>query len=261
MIALLTDFGLADTYVAQMKAVIWRHLPATPIIDLTHEIPAFDVWTGAWQLASGFRWLPPGSVTVAIVDPGVGTERRILVVEAGGRFLLAPDNGLLTLVLQEHGVKNVAVLRSDWPKRDEVAPTFHGRDLFAPAAARVLASGGIASVVQASAHAELPPMMLPTMPLREGKGWQATVLAVDRFGNIITNLGPQHCAGWRTIMCEPERGETVYFPVGRKFSDSAPGRWIAYLGSGGKFELARNQANAAANLQLKPGATVTLLPV
>jgi hypothetical protein len=241
MIALLTDFGLADPYVGAMKGVIAGIAPGMPVIDVTHGVPPQDVRVGALFLDAAWPWFPPGTVFVCVVDPGVGTRRRPIVVSAADRLFVGPDNGLLSL-LPDPIFRRIDVA-GPLPSR-----TFHGRDLFSPIAAR-LATGALAFVDVGPLVDDAVRIDIPA-PRAETDGWSGEVLYVDGFGNAITNL-----AGTDSGSVEVS-GERL--PVVTAYGDAPPGGLVALTGSTNRLEVAQRDGSAAATLGLRPGATVRL---
>lgn len=250
VITLLTDFGLRDEYVGVMKGVILSICPAARPVDLSHEIPPGDVRSAGWMLSWAWRYFPIGTVHVAVVDPGVGSSRRILCLEREGHLFLAPDNGLLSPLLQ--GLRRPD-LRAVTERRYGLKPvsrTFHGRDLFAPAAAH-LAAG-------------LPPVRLgsrvrrclrwtPPRVSRTAGRFRGEVLAVDRFGNVVTNVpgAALRRVGCRRLRVEA-KGHRVLGPLG-SYSAAAPGQPLAIVGSRGLLEISVRDGSAAEVLGLKAG--------
>ncbi len=222
-LVLLTDFGVSDAYVGVMKGVIASVEPALRVIDLTHGIPPQDVERGAEVLAESWRWFPAGSVFVAVVDPGVGTARRALVARVGERYFLGPDNGLITRIAAQDAVRDVRSMPDTWglPAR---SATFHGRDLFAPAAARLAA--GLVAFDDAVATGFIA---LPERP-------PGTVRAIDAFGNAITDL-PGRPDGLVVWTPADDRVPVRVSVVGT-YADGKAGALVALTGSGGSLELA-----------------------
>jgi len=241
IVTLLTDFGAGSGYPAQLKGVLLRSVPGVQLVDLSHEVPAYDVLAGALLLEACVRWFPPEAVHVAVVDPGVGTARRALAVaDPGGRQLVGPDNGLLTAFLGPG-----ARVRQIAPGEAVPAPasaTFHGRDLFAPAAA-LLATG---TALEALGPAVEDPVRLdwPTAR-RRGRELAGTTLAADSFGNLLTSVTEADLAGAPVASAAVE-GRTVRFV--RTFGDAEPGELVVYLGSGGRVEVAEREGSAEAAL-------------
>jgi S-adenosylmethionine hydrolase len=255
VVTLTTDFGLADPFVGVMKGrIVGRH-PDARIIDLTHEIPAHWPAEAGFWLARSFRYFPPGTVHVAVVDPGVGSARACAAIEAESHLFLAPDNGLLGAVLES--VANPVARRVDDQalQRAGVASpsaTFHGRDIFAPLAAE-LAAGRLQPADLGAIVHDLVPGWLeePTAGLREVAG---TVVTVDRFGNLITNIGSEAVGAGHVQLAELDVG-----PVRRTYSDVASGASLALIGSGGLLEIAVRDGNASQTLKAGRGARVQVV--
>lgn len=240
-ITLLTDFGTADGYVAEMKGVLSSLAPEAPILDLTHDIPPQDVELARLTIARYWRRFPPGTVHLAVVDPGVGTARACLAVESDGRRLVGPDNGILSPALLLAGARAVSL-----PIPATASRTFHGRDVLAPAAA-ALAQGATLDMLGQPFDT---PIVRRTREAqrREDGAVLGEVIAIDRFGNAVTNLVGARAgvvaAGGRPV---PIRGTYADVPVG------AP---VAISGSTGLLEIAVREGSAAATLGLVRGATV-----
>ena len=245
LVTLLTDFGTADGYVAEMKGVILSSAPGTAIVDVAHDIPAHDVDAGRLALARYWRRFPVGTVHVAVVDPGVGTARGALAVGSGGHAFVGPDNGILTPALLSGRAEAVAL-----PVPPAAAPTFHGRDVFAPAAAALARGEPVASL----GTPVLEPVVRRTPePRRLDNGVIAgEVIAIDRFGNAITNL-----VGVRGGTVEVA-GTTL--PMARTYGDVASGALTALCGSNGLIELAVRDGSAARQHGIRRGALVLFRP-
>ena len=248
---LLTDFGLQDTYVGQMKAVLLARAPGCLPVDLGHGVPPQDVAAGRRALAEAWPHLPESCVVLAVVDPGVGTARRPLAVRLGSRIAVGPDNGLLTDLVGAAGAAVVA-LDPDAMGLSSPSSTFHGRDLFAPAAA--LAASG--TPIEALGSPLEDPVRLPSEPApeRTGDGWRGRVVAVDRFGNLITDLRSHHVDG--PVAVEIPGGRPV--PVVETYADAEAGALVALIGSNGKLEIAVNGGSAAVETGLTVGAWVRI---
>ena len=243
IITLLSDFGTADGYVAEVKGTLMSRSPEAVIVDVAHDLPAHDIEAGRLALARYWRKFPSGTVHFAVVDPGVGSARRPLAVESDGRFLVGPDNGLLSPALLLAGAKAVEL-----PVPPGAAPTFHGRDVFAPAAA-LLAAG---SPVDALGAPVTDPEIRRTREARRvaDGAIEGVVIPVDRVGNAVTNLLAAHGG-------VVEVGK-LRLPVLRTYADVAPGTPLALVGSSGLIEIAVRDGNAAALLGLARDATVLL---
>lgn len=255
LFALLTDFGTADTYVAQMKAVLLSRHPQAGFLDLTHEVPPQDLWTAGYHLATALPWLPPETCTIAVVDPGVGTRRSILLVQWESQAVIAPDNGLLTQFAREFPLQSCRAVAPDLPEFAEASATFHGRDLFVRIASRLAAGETIESISRPVAFDECH--QLPVQPRRTGAGWQLRVLAIDHFGNIITNLnGAEFPLGAKLTFQYQEH--SMVCPLSATFASVQEKAFLAYAGSSGKLEIAIRNGNAAAQLQLRAGNQLTV---
>lgn len=241
LITLLTDFGLSDSYVAEVKAVLLSRAPGAVLVDVTHQVPPGDVRAGQFLLARAWHRFPPGTVHFAVVDPGVGTARRALAAAAGGHLFVAPDNGLLSF-LEKPRFVSVAIPA-------DAAPTFHGRDVFAPAAA-ALASGKrleeLGSSITDPTISHLP------SPHHDGTAVMGEVLYVDRFGTLISNIpGPDVEPGVRIRVAGTDVGA-----LRRTFGDVERGTLVAFVGSGGTVEVAVRDGSAARLLGVGVGAEV-----
>lgn len=251
MITLLTDFGLADYFVPAVKGVILSINPAVQILDLTHDVPAHDVRGGAFTLAACCWEFPPGTIHLAVVDPGVGSERRAILVEAGGHRFVGPDNGLFSFIYARHPEARVFHLnRSDF-FRPTISPTFHGRDLFAPVAAHL--SLGVAPSAMGDQIKDFICFDLP-QPTRNSQQLIGHVLHIDRFGNCITNLTERdlpldQARRSRALFC----GRTLT-QFGTHFAEAVNREALfAYPGSAGYWEVALWCASAAEALGARVG--------
>ncbi len=254
-IALLTDFGLSDPYVGQMKGVLARLAPGLAVLDISHRVAPFDLAQAGFFLAASAPHFPEDAVFVAVVDPGVGTDRRIVAVERGEQIFLVPDNGLLGLVLEEPRPLRAFDLSAAVPPH--ASATFQGRDVFAPLAAHM----GL-GVDPAALGPQIGPETLARLPWSraraEGGVLQAHVLHVDRFGNCALNVRADGNDLGR------ERSFTLSLPARRPvrlvrtYADLAPSEIGILAGSQGFYELAVNQGSAARLLGLKPGDDLSL---
>ncbi|MDE3151133.1 MAG: SAM-dependent chlorinase/fluorinase [Gemmatimonadota bacterium] len=242
LVTLLTDFGTADGYVAEMKGVLMTGAREATILDLSHEIPPQDVDAARLALARYWKRFPEGTIHVVVVDPGVGTPRAAIAVESQRRYLIGPDNGVLSPALLAPGVRVVEL-----PVAAGASHTFHGRDVFAPAAVH-LATGQAFDALGAP-FAE-PVIRRTPEPHRAPDGSVVgQVVTIDRFGNAITNL-----LGVRGGTVEIV-GRTI--PVRRVYGDVATGAPVAVVGSSGLLEIAVRDGSAAAQLGVARGAPVT----
>ena len=252
-VTLMTDFGLRDHFVAAMKGVMLNITPELTLIDITHEIPRGDIHSGAFTLGQCCFYFPSGTIHLAVVDPGVGSHRKALAVEAGGHFFVAPDNGLLTHVLKAHEDFTAHEITAEQYFLKPVAATFHGRDIFAPVAAWM--SRG---VPLSQLGPPLPnPVRLPFKEQRrEGDSIiHGTVLAVDHFGNLITNLKSSDAPRAFKIVADGRELHTLR----RTYTDGAPGEIFVVAGSAGYLEIVMRDGSAAETLRLQVGASVVLI--
>jgi len=253
LITLTTDFGQRGPFVAVMKGVILDRAPGVVIVDLMHDIPVhWPIEAGFW-LARAYRYFPAGSIHVAVVDPGVGTTRDILAAEHDGHVFLGPDNGLLAPVIGEkpaccHRLAERWRSAQGWPAPSS---TFHGRDIFAPLAAE-LAAGRVKLPDIGPRVAEIAPAALEAAALGEQEV-RGTVVTIDTFGNLITNIEAGMLARFR----KPEvltGGHRL--PLRRTYGDTSPGEFLALINSFGVLEIARAEGSAADGLGLGRGAPV-----
>jgi hypothetical protein len=253
-VALLTDFGHSDPYVGQMKAALLRKAPGCTVLDLSHEVEPHNILQAGFFLAASWPYLPAAGVTVAVVDPGVGTARGILLLQKNGKYALVPDNGLISLLLDLPGDNRIWSVAAPELTR-EASATFHGRDVFAPLAARVVlgtSPGWLGRTVPAESAVRLP----QRAPRLSGEVLEANVVHIDRFGNCILNLVASAWSTWirqrSPTLAEPP-GQAVV-PV-RTYAE-IPGGGLGILdGSQGYLELALNQASCAERLGLRIGDT------
>jgi hypothetical protein len=251
MILLFTDFGPGGPYLGQMRAVLAEIAPATPVIDLMSDIPAFDARLGAYLLAAHAPSFPAESVFLAVVDPGVGSARPPLVVRAGNHWYVGPGNGLFALVLRRAAAAGLEAPRAweiDW-RPERLSATFHGRDLFAPVAAR-LALG------EAPPGTELAAERLARLPGTDWPDDLARIVYVDRYGNATTGLRAETLAPGATLRAG---GRTLN--RARRFSELPPGAAFWYENANGLAEIAVNRGHAAHDLGLTPGTEVTVANV
>jgi S-adenosylmethionine hydrolase len=256
VIALLTDFGTRDHYVGAMRGVALGICPDATLADITHDIAPQDVLGGALELAAAFTYFPSGTVFLCVVDPGVGSARRGIGVEAGGYHFIAPDNGLLTLVLRACPPTRVVELTERQYARTEISRTFEGRDRFAPAAAWLARGTDLCALGPPLATWQL--LDVPEPRVQDGQ-ISGVVLRVDRFGNLVTNIdrrSVQQVAGGRRIIVEAA-GRPVPDVV-ETYAEAAPGSICALFGSSGHLEIAINGGSAAASLGLSRGAPLSV---
>ena len=257
IVTLITDFG-AGPYVGAMKGVILATAPGTTIVDISHEISPQEIIEAAFVLAQCAFDFPPGTVHLAVVDPGVGTSRRIILAEANGEIFLAPDNGLLTLALAKGGKARAWSVENPNFFRHPVRATFHGRDIFAPVA------GAIAAGEKPDAFGpEIPAAEVRRLkiahPRKTAGGIAGEVIFVDRFGNLVTNItastiGRLASPGRLTVACAGRKISGLK----RTYADAAAGDLAALIGSFGLLEIAVANGSAADFLGGRTGEKVTV---
>jgi S-adenosylmethionine hydrolase len=245
LITLLTDFGTSDSYVAEMKAALYSGAPDVSLVDVTHSVPPGDVRAAAYLLSRTWHRFPAGSVHLAVVDPGVGSSRAALALAAAGHWFVGPDNGLFTSVLKDSEVEIVSL-----PTPSGASPTFHGRDLFAPAAAAI--ASGTALHTLGEAFRGIPERLSYREAFHEGKTVVGEIVYVDRFGSLVTSLTPDLVPSYATVEVE---GLDIG-PLRRTFADVPTGGLLAFVGSGGAIEIAVRDGSAARRLGIGVGGRV-----
>lgn len=250
VVTFTTDFGDSDAYVGAMKGVVLSLAPNATLVDISHAIPPQDVRTAALILADAAPYFPPGSIHVAVVDPGVGGDRAAIAAAAGGQLFVGPDNGVLSLAATQP--RQVFRVDGDLCRRARVSATFHGRDIFAVTAARLAAGHAIAETgTPAAAMIEIS--MPASVPLADD--CRGEVLHVDGFGNLITTFVADAVTGRWQLACG---GQRFLLDGGRTFSDVATGALVLYVGSSGRVEVAVRDGSAARLTQARNGSPLHL---
>lgn len=247
IITLTTDFGLRDAYVATMKAAVLRHCPQARLIDVTHDVPPQDVLCGSIALERAVAGFDPGTTHLVVIDPGVGTSRRMLVVRLKGQHIVCPDNGLITWAWRMHGAGQAHELT--WRPDSTTSTTFHGRDIMGPVAGMLARGAELSSVTRPIDD----PILLDLSPATEPVG---VVIHLDRFGNATTNI-PRECLAPRPKGIVHLRGQPLG-PVMSTYSDVGKGNVLALIGSSGLLEIAVRDGSAAANLNVQVGDEVVV---
>ncbi|MBW4461380.1 MAG: SAM-dependent chlorinase/fluorinase [Nodosilinea sp. WJT8-NPBG4] len=258
-IALLTDFGLQDSYVGVMKGVIATLAPTAQLIDLTHDLPPQDCYAARFTLLSAYPYMPPGTIYLVVVDPGVGTQRRAVTVQTFQGTFVGPDNGVLSGIWERDSQRNQGVLNAveltnmAYWRSPHPSTTFHGRDIFAPVAAH-LANG----VPIDDLGTRIDPQSLISLPLQApiatATGWIGAIQYIDRFGNAATTIPA-------SIVITSDWSVTIgdhTLPGGQTYGNVHPGQGLALVGSHGFVELAVNQGNAQQQIGLVVGDRVEL---
>jgi hypothetical protein len=251
-VTLLTDFGLADSYVAAMKGVILNINPSATIVDISHDTPPQDVLHAGYLLFSSYRYFPRGTVHVIVVDPGVGTARKILCLETEDFYFLAPDNGVLTFIVNSVYIKKIVNVTNRDYFLKPLSRTFHGRDIFAPVAAHL--SRGISLEKLGRQARQIKKIDLPK-PKVTDEGLQGIIIHIDRFGNLITNISKGDFDKFRRgrpqseirIQVKSSKGIDIRDSYACIRKNSPSGIW----GSSGMLEISLNQGDASRILKAK----------
>lgn len=254
LVSLVTDFGLSDTYVGQIKATILGVWPSLRVVDLTHQIPAQDVGEAAFQLATGWAAFPKGSVHLVVVDPGVGTPRRPIAFAFRGHFFVMPDNGLATLVLGGALPDSLVVLDRPEFYRSRVSKTFHGRDVFGPVAAHLAAGRALDEVGTPALPDSIVLLDLPPIE-RSENAVRAPVVSIDHFGNCRTLIRADDIP-WAPSMVWVRCGQAVVRGIVDTYGSVPEFHTLALFGSHGGLEIAVRQGNAAKAWNIARGTTV-----
>lgn len=258
IVTLTTDFGLKDSYVAEIKAVILDICQNAIIVDITHEIKKFDIRMGAYVLACAAPYFPKGSIHLVVVDPGVGTQRRPIVIQTQRSLFVGPDNGILFLAAKKQNIIRIHELTNPDLMEPKVSNTFHGRDIFAPAAAHL--ANGIKPENFGPKISELEKPEFSKTTRAKGK-LVGTVLHVDGFGNIITNITKKEVEQTylRGVICLELPHYEVKLKLGKAYGEVKPLESIALIGSHDFLEIALNQDNASKKFRVKAGDRIKLL--
>ncbi len=256
IITLTTDFGDRDHFVGTMKGVILRILPTAQIVDICHQVTPFEIAEAGFVVAQAYRFFPPRTVHVVVVDPGVGTMRRPILVEAAGQYFVGPDNGVFSMIYarEKHKVRHITAERYFLKP---VSDTFHGRDIFAPVAAHLrkgIPPSRFGKLIQDYLRSDF------FKPVRTGKRyWTGRVLKVDRFGNLITNLTLEDVPDLAFRPFRITVGARVVDRMVRTFAEAEPGELVVIPGSSGFLEIAMNQQSASEYLKCGVGAPVEVM--
>lgn len=243
-VTLLTDFGTQDAYVGIMKGVIACFAPQAHVVDLCHAVAPQDIAGAAFQLAAAWKFFPRGTVHVVVVDPGVGTDRAILAVQAGGFFFLVPDNGVIAPVLSAApSVDKIIRVENDAFFLKPVSNTFHGRDIFAPMAAHIINGHPLESFGPAVQDYDTSgfPAPVESRLSDHGREIEGEIVHVDHFGNLISNIPVSPGTSVVRVTC----GDVELTTLQNTYAEGAPGALIALVGSSGYLELAVNKSRAA----------------
>lgn len=245
IITLLTDFGTTDHYVAEIKGVLLTRAPGVTLVDITHGVYPGDVRSGAYILGRTWHRFPRDTIHMVVIDPGVGTDRAALVLAAAGHCFVGPDNGVFTPMLRDIPIAAVVL-----PTPETASPTFHGRDLFAPAAAALARGTPLQTLGQP--FTGMPERLAYTIPHFEGKTVVGEIIYIDRFGTLITNLTSELVPAYARLEVE----DLDIGPLRRTFGDVGTGGLLAYIGSAGAIEIAVRNGSAARRLGVGVGGRV-----
>ena len=260
IITLLTDFGLNDEYVGTMKGVILSVNPSAMIIDITHNIDPHDIIQAAFTIKSSYKFFPKGTVHVTVVDSGVGGSRAIIAIEMAGHIFLAPDNGILTLLIKEGNIDKI--IRVDNKKffLKSVSQTFHGRDIFAPVSAHISSGVEINQIGTPITKNDLVKLSIPEPRISDKGELIGSIVSIDRFGNLITNIDSNCLKNF----CKPEAGEKPEIRIGdskivglsKSYENSEFNSPLIIIGSRGYLEIAINCGSAKKYLKAEKGDTI-----
>lgn len=257
IITLITDFGLKDGYVGAMKGVIFRINPEARIVDITHEVEVHNVFDAAFVLAAVYRFFPRGSVHLVIVDPGVGSNRRPILIETEEYYFVGPDNGVFTFVSEFSEIKRIITISEPKYLLPRISDTFHGRDIFAPVAAyltRGVDPGEFGSPLKKYKKLRIP------RPRKKGKEILGEIIQIDKFGNLVSNITEESIGelllgkGYQIIV-----GGRKISRLSSSYSGVKKGRILAIFGSSGFLEISVNQGNASRALSLGKGDLISVI--
>ena len=255
ILTLTTDFGLSDHYVGVMKGVILGICPRARIVDISHDVTPFEIAEGAFTVAQAYRYFPKKTVHVVVVDPGVGTARRPILMEAAGQYFVGPDNGVLSMVYSREKHRIRAIANEEYYLKP-VSQTFHGRDVFAPAAAHLAAGVAPAQMGKIVADYLRPSFEKPS---QSGKRtWVGRILKIDRFGNLITNFHVGEFPDLERKNVEMAIGPTHVSVMARNYAECGPGELFLIFGSSGYLEVSTSQGSAAKAIGCQTGAPAEL---
>lgn len=250
IITLLTDFGISDAYVAMMKGVILSINRNAELIDITHSISTGSIFQGAYILKETFSYFPVGTVHMAVVDPGVGSKRRVIVVNASGHFFTGPDNGIFWPIIEKHKDAVIYELTEDKYFLPHITNTFHGRDIFAPVAAHI--SLGLNIHQLGKPISDTKKLVIP-LPHSHDNTLTGQIIRIDNFGNLITNITAYDLAGFLGNK-EPviHTGKIKIYGLNKTYSDKENGEVLAIINSSNQLEIAVNMGKASQYIGKEP---------
>lgn len=260
VVTFTTDFGLTDAFVGILHGVVLNIHAETTVVDICHAVPSYDILNGAWTIAQAYRYFPPRTVHVVVVDPSVGSSRRPIIAESSDHIFVAPDNGVLTLVETREEKFVVRHVIADRYFLQPVSQTFHGRDIFAPVAGWL--SKGVAPAEFGPEISDYVRLPLPVIERVGDNSLRGAVIKVDKFGNLITNISEQEAPalfgpappGFKLLIA----GQTIT-RLAHSYAEGEEGEFFGILGSSGYLEVAAKQASAAEKLSAGVGTPVGLI--
>ena len=279
IITLLTDFGTIDPYVSIMKGVILSINPNVNIIDISHNVPKFDIVKGAFILFNSGRYFPEGTIHVIVIDPGVGSERLPILIKTKRYYLIGPDNGVLSLLAYKDGIEKIYTLNNPKYFLDRVSMTFHGRDIFAPVAAHLSMGVNLSEFGnEIQSIKKIDEIYFSNPIIKSECEIIFNIIDIDGFGNIITNISAEtilklikklkenikkdekfiYIKVYKGVDFDESKSLSISFPFKRTYDDVKKGEFLALIGSHGNLEFSQNQDNAAKHLKILPGDKLCL---
>lgn len=256
VITLTTDFGLQDYYVSAMKAVMLGIAPEARLVDVSHDIPSQDIMAGSWVLKNSAMLFPSGTVHTVVIDPGVGTERHAVALKIEDQYFVGPDNGIFSLLTTDQSYTAVKLNKKEY-LRESRSNTFHGRDVFAPAAAHL--SRGVTLEELGEPLDELISYRW-MQPIADKDGLEGTIIHIDKFGNLITNISSDLID---EVLADKQVkiyvGNVILNEINTTFGAVTEGEPVAYIGSAGMLEVGINQGNAQKMLGVQKGAQISII--
>lgn len=256
-VVLMTDFGLKSSYVAQMKGVMLQINPEIEFIDLTHGISPQNIKEGAFVIGGSYKYFPKGTIFVCVIDPEVGMERKIVLLKADGYYFIAPDNGILTLVMEKEKETEIYSIENIKYFLEKISPTFHGRDIFAPVAAYLSLDTGLSEF--GSKIEDLRKIVLKELIIKENE-IQGEVIFMDRFGNAVSNIEGEYLREKNIDLTSLVVKFKGYYIIGisKSYADKGVGELLAIIGSNGYLEVAINKGSAEEECGIKVGDKVKI---
>jgi S-adenosyl-L-methionine hydrolase (adenosine-forming) len=257
IVTLTTDFGLVEPYVGVMKGVICSINQSVQLVDITHSVQSFDILDGALAISQAYSYFPPDTIHLVVVDPGVGSSRRPLIAKAGQHTFVAPDNGVLSLVYEREEALSVHHITAEHYFHQPVSNTFHGRDIFAPAAAYL--SKGVEAAKFGDQITDFVRFAAPKPKPAGANSWKGVVLKTEKFGNLITNFTPKDIPQLFEASPPPFRinvGKAEITKLCPNYDSGAQGEIFGVVGSSGFLEISMNRGSAARTAAADRGAEV-----